>query len=80
MRRLESMERSKLAVIGLALGVVLFFAVNVFSNATFQAARLDLTEGKLFTLSGGTLKVLGSSGEPISLKLYFSRLLGERSP
>ena len=43
MRWLESMERSKLAVMGLALGVVLFFAVNVFSNTTFQSARLDLT-------------------------------------
>lgn len=80
MRWLESMERSKLAVMGLALGVVLFFAVNVFSNTTFQSARLDLTQGKLFTLSSGTLKVLASSGEPISLKFYFSKLLGERSP
>jgi hypothetical protein len=31
MKRLETIERSKLAVAGLALGVVLFFAVNIFS-------------------------------------------------
>ncbi|MDA1090366.1 MAG: Gldg family protein [Proteobacteria bacterium] len=80
MRWIQTLERSKLAVLGLGLGVVLFFAVNVFSNATFQAARLDLTEGKLFTLSSGTMKMLGSIGEPISLKLYYSELLGERSP
>jgi len=80
MRWINTMERSKLAVLGLTLGVVLFFAVNIFSNATFQGARLDLTEGKLFTLSEGTMKVLRASGEPISLKLYFSDLLGQRSP
>lgn len=80
MRWLETMGRTKLAVAGLALSAVLFFAVNVFSNAAFQAARLDLTEGKLFTLSGGTMKVLGDIGEPITLRLYYSGLLGERSP
>ena len=53
MKFLESLERSKLAAAGLALAVVLFFAVNIFSNVTFQASRLDLTEGKLFTLSQG---------------------------
>ena len=80
MKWLETIERSKLAVAGLALGVVLFFAVNIFSNAAFQAARLDMTEDRLFTLSEGTMKVLGNIEEPISLKLYYSKLLGERSP
>lgn len=80
MKRLETIERSKLAVAGLALGVVLFFAVNIFSNAAFQTARLDMTEDRLFTLSEGTMNVLGNIGEPISLKLYYSKLLGERSP
>jgi len=80
MKRLETIERSKLAVAGLALGVVLFFAVNIFSNAIFQSARLDMTEDRLFTLSEGTMNVLGNIGEPILLKLYYSKLLGERSP
>ena len=80
MKRLETIERSKLAVAGLALGVVLFFAVNIFSNAAFQSARLDMTEDRLFTLSEGTMNVLGNIGEPILLKLYYSKLLGERSP
>jgi ABC-type uncharacterized transport system involved in gliding motility auxiliary subunit len=80
MKFLETFDRSKLAVGGLALAVVLFFAVNVFSNATFQASRLDLTEGKLFTLSQGTRKVLADIDEPVTIRLYYTKLLGERSP
>lgn len=80
MKWLETRERSKLAVAGLVLGAVLFFAVNVFSNTAFQSARLDLTQGKLFTLSSGTMKVLRSIGEPVTVRLYFSALLGEASP
>ncbi|MBT3306623.1 MAG: ABC transporter [Alphaproteobacteria bacterium] len=80
MRWIEKMERSKLAISALGLGVALFFAVNIFSNAAFQAARLDLTEDRLFTLSQGTRNVLANIEEPISLKLYYSKLLGERSP
>ncbi len=80
MKWLETIDRSRLAAVGLALSVVLFFAVNIFSNAAFQALRLDLTEGKLFTLSEGTRKVLAAIDEPIRLRLYYSQLLGERSP
>ncbi|MBC8339673.1 MAG: Gldg family protein [Rhodospirillales bacterium] len=80
MRRFTNTDRSKLAMAGLVLGVVLFFAVNIFSNAAFQAARLDLTEDKLFTLSKGTRNVLGNIEEPITLKLFYSKPLGERSP
>ncbi|NQV84356.1 MAG: GldG family protein [Rhodospirillales bacterium] len=80
MRWIETIERSKLAIAALVLGVVLFFAVNIFSNAAFQTVRLDLTEDRLFTLSQGTRNVLANIEEPISLKLYYSKLLGERSP
>ncbi|MCH7936810.1 MAG: Gldg family protein [Proteobacteria bacterium] len=80
MKWLESIEKSKLGAAGLALAVVLFFAVNIFSNAAFQGLRLDLTEGKLFTLSQGTLKVLADIDEPIAIRLFYTKLLGERSP
>ncbi len=80
MKWLESIEKSKLGAAGLALAVVLFFAVNIFSNVTFQASRLDLTEGKLFTLSQGTLNVLADIDEPIAIRLFYTKLLGERSP
>ncbi len=68
------------AIAGLFLGVVLLLAVNVFSNATFQALQLDLTEGQLFTLSDGTRNVLAKIDEPIKIRLFFSKSLGEESP
>lgn len=80
MKRLQSVDRGRLALGGLGLAVVLLFAVNIFSNASFQSAKLDLTQGKLFTLSQGTRNVLKGIDEPITLKLYYSKLLGERSP
>ena len=42
--------------------------------------QLDLTDDKLFTLSEGTKRVLASLDEPVDIRLYFSRALGERSP
>ena len=80
MKWLESIERSKLGAAGLVLAVVLFFAFNIFSNVTFQDSRLDLTEGKLFTLSQETLKVLADIDEPIVIRLFYTKLLGQRSP
>lgn len=80
MKWLENRERSRLGAGGLALAVVLLLAFNIFANATFQSLRLDLTEGKLFTLSQGTLNVLKAIDEPIKVRLYYTKLLGERSP
>jgi ABC-type uncharacterized transport system involved in gliding motility auxiliary subunit len=60
--------------------VVLFFAVNIFSAATFRHARIDLTEGKLFTLSQGTVNILKGIDEPISIKLYYSERVATDLP
>ena len=65
--------RNSLAIGGLVLGAILFIAVNVYSNATFRSARVDLTENKLFTLSDGTREILGSIKEPIRFRLFISR-------
>lgn len=69
-----------LAFAGLFLSVVLLLAVNIFSNATFKALQLDMTEGQLFTLSDGTRSVLSDLDEPIKVRLFFSKALGEQSP
>jgi ABC-type uncharacterized transport system involved in gliding motility auxiliary subunit len=77
---LDRIDRNKLALAGLALGLILFFAVNIYSNATFSSAKLDLTQGRLFTLSQGTRNVLKGIDEPITFRLYYTKLMGERSP
>lgn len=73
-------NRSRLAITGLILGVILFLAINVFSNAAFKSVQLDLTQGHLYTLSEGTRSALSQIVEPIKIRLFFSKNLGEQSP
>ena len=77
---LTKIERNRLAVVGVALAAVLFLAVNIAVNLSLRSAQVDLTERELFTLSDGTRKVLTSLDEPITLRFYFTRALGENYP
>ncbi len=68
------------AYLGMALGAVAFLAANVFSHEAFNGFRLDLTERALFTISESTKRTVRSIDEPILLRLFFSKALGERNP
>ena len=80
MNALKTIDRNRLAVIGVGLAAVLFLAVNLAVNLSLRSAQVDLTERGLYTLSDGTRKVLTSLTEPITLRLYFTRALGESYP
>lgn len=77
---LTKASRDKLAIGGLVLATLLLLAVNIFANATFKDSQWDLTEGRLFTLSEGTRCVLKGIDEPIKVRLFFSKVLGDQSP
>ena len=77
---MNASDRGKLAVLSLVLATVLFVSINITSNNLFRALQVDLTEGNLFTLSGETSKVLTEIDEPIIMRLYFSKVMGEQSP
>ena len=77
---LNAIDRRKLSVAGIVVAVVLFVAMNVFASLVLQRARLDLTEGGLYTLSEGTRRVLDAIDEPITLRFYFSRSLSDEIP
>ena len=64
--------RSTIATVALVLAVILFFALNIASNIFFRSARLDLTEGGLYSLSTGTIDTLQSIPEPVTLRFFFS--------
>ena len=75
---MKASDRGKLAVLGLVLAAVLFVSINIASNNSFRALQVDLTEGKLFTLSGETSKVLTEIDEPFDRHaLDLSPNLGE---
>jgi gliding motility-associatede transport system auxiliary component len=74
------LSRHTLAWIGLALGAVILLSVNLFAATAFRSVKADLTQQRLFTISEGTRSVLRNIDEPISLRLYFSKRLGEAAP
>ncbi len=76
----QSMNARLFTGSGLAIAVVLFFAVNVFSNVAFRSVRFDLTDQRLYTLSEGSRKILQNLDEPITLRLYLSKKLATELP
>src|ERR687896_988048 len=64
------------SAIGLAALFLLLVALNFLLSRV--PARLDLTEGNLYTLSPGTKKILTNLQSPVRVKLYISQ--GESVP
>jgi ABC-type uncharacterized transport system involved in gliding motility auxiliary subunit len=65
------------SAIGLAALLPLLVAAN-YLISTVPSRMVDLTEGKLYTLSDGTKKVLRGLSAPVTVKLYISQ--GESVP
>jgi gliding motility-associatede transport system auxiliary component len=70
---MKPFSRRLYALSAIALAAVLFVAVNIVSNFWLSAARVDLTQNGLYTVSNGTKEILSKLQEPITLKFYFSR-------
>ena len=67
----------------LVLAILLLIGVmglSVLGQSKFGQWRIDLTEGKLYTLSNGTQNILKSINEPITLKFYYSESLTRDIP
>jgi len=65
------------SAIGLAALLLLLVAANYLVSRV-PSRLADLTDGKLYTLSGGTRKILRGLAAPVRLKLYISQ--GETVP
>ena len=70
----------KLAWGGLVLAGITFLAVNLFASTAFRGVKADLTRDGLYTISDGTRKALRAIDEPIDIRVYFSKRLGEAAP
>jgi len=73
MKKHEQLLYSAIGLIALALILVAF---NYLLSRV--PARIDLTDGKLYTLSEGTKKILRNLQTPVKVKLYVSQ--GESVP
>lgn len=73
-------ENRTLGAAALVLAVVLFLAVNIFSESAIKGVQVDLTDKSLFTLSDGTKQTLAAVKEPITLRFFSTRKLLETTP
>jgi ABC-type uncharacterized transport system involved in gliding motility auxiliary subunit len=73
---MKKQEHFLYSALGLVVLALLLIAANYLISVV--PARLDLTEGNLYTLSDGTKKILRNLSSPVTLKLYVSQ--GEAVP
>jgi ABC-2 type transport system permease protein len=60
------------------VGVISISAVLLSRKSV--GLQVDLTDNSLYTLSDGTLRILGKLNQPITLKLYYSRMAALKGP
>lgn len=73
-------NRRTLAWGAVALAAITLLSVNLIASSALRDGRFDLTKERLFTISEGTRKALRAIDEPIDVRVYFSKKLGELAP
>src|ERR1700681_4944575 len=74
------MRRLAFSVIGVIAVAAIVIGINMFADARLGEIRADLTQGRIYTLSGGTKQVLDGLKEPVTLRYFYSRRLGATIP
>src|ERR1700679_3882078 len=74
------MRRLWFSLIGVVAAAAIAIGVNMFADARLANVQLDLTHGKIYTLSPATKQVLPPWREPVTLRLFSSRELGSTVP
>lgn len=74
------MQARRYLIIMTLLAAVILLAGNIFAQKLLAGARLDFTEGKLYTLSDATRVTLGDLAEPVELTYVYSRRVGQEYP
>ena len=73
-------SRRGTAIIAILCCAILFVGINFIADRALPGSRIDLTQGRLYTLADGTKKTLGELTEPITLRFYYSKRLGDEVP
>lgn len=74
------LDRRTMTWASIALAGITFLAGNLISATLLRSWTADLTSEGLYTISPGTKKALAAIDEPIDLRVYFSKKLGESAP
>ena len=74
------MRRLSYSIVGVVAVLAIVVGINLFADARLANVQLDLTQGRLYTLSPGTKQILAGLKEPVTLRLFYSRQLGATVP
>ncbi|CAG0939795.1 hypothetical protein GPROT2_00740 [Gammaproteobacteria bacterium] len=77
---MSSKSRTAFGHLGLVAVAVIFLVAVPLANVILRGARIDLTENHLYTLSPGTIHILGNIPEPIHLYFFFSGTATGKTP
>jgi ABC-type uncharacterized transport system involved in gliding motility auxiliary subunit/ABC-type transport system involved in multi-copper enzyme maturation permease subunit len=69
-----------LAPVAITLAILLFLCVNIAASLALGSARIDLTEGRIYTVSPSTRSVLDAVPETVTLRFYLSSALLNEVP
>ena len=61
------------------VSVIVFSAISICQNIG-KGLKVDITDQKLYTLSGGTKSILGKLNQPITAKLYYAKTAALKGP
>lgn len=78
--KVMDIRKGKFSATALVVLAVIFLAVNLLGGTLLRPLRVDLTDGKLFTLSAGSREIIDSIDEPINLYFFYSRKMTEDLP
>ena len=74
------LSKNQFKILALIPLIIIFLSINIIGSTLFSNIRIDVTEDKVFTLSKETLPIFQNIKEPIVIRVYFSKTLGEASP
>ena len=75
-----NLSKNQFKILALIPLIIIFLSINIIGSTLFSNIRIDVTEDKVFTLSKETLPIFQNIKEPIVVRVYFSKTLGEASP
>ncbi len=68
------------SIVGVVAVAAIVIGVNMFADARLAYVHVDLTQNRIYTLAPGTRQILRGLKEPITLRLFYSRMLGSTVP
>jgi len=69
-----------IGLISIVMLIALFLGVNITADRALSGNRIDLTQGRLYTIQPATKRIARSPDEPVRFTLYYSKDLARGIP